>query len=123
MDNFLAMEKIPYFSENNVDKEFYKQFSQLRNILTSRTEQDVHQLNPRNVTGVWFLTEMSCDGNPQLILRSNIKRRTYERMLLSGEIFDIVPHDVAYDYDDIFIDKDLVKEIKEGRLLTIYNKG
>lgn len=119
-----AMKTIPYFSRNNVSEELYEQLSKLRDVLMKRTADDCHQLNKGNVTGIWLLKNMRCCNNPQFILRSSVQRKTLDRMLLIGEIFDLAPHDIAYDYSSDVVkgeDEEVCMEIMNGEVLTIYD--
>ena len=71
------------------------------------------------------------EGNPQILVRSDIPKGTYERILLHNEIFEIIYNDVVYDYDKDFVEdenvihglqKELLGELRAGRVYTIYDK-
>lgn len=60
-----------YFSRDNVDADVYDGLSKLRALLCERGEDDPHLLNKGNVIAIWYLTGLTYDGNPQLIIRKH----------------------------------------------------
>lgn len=132
MDIRERIKKASYFSKSNTDEPLYQQFTKLRETLCRRGADDGHQLNTGNVSGIWLLTGLKYEeGQPQILLRSSLKRTDYERSLLNSEIFDFIKHDVTYDFDEDVIGGDtliqgqqaeLFAEIEAGRILAIYDK-
>lgn len=121
----------PLFSEADMDEELYDGLAQMRAFLCERGAGDSHLLSRDYVLGVWYLTALTFDGNPQLIIRTTIPKGEYEEMLLDKELFDLVHHDIAFDYDeDVLGDAMVVKEtqdellaeILEGRVVTVYRE-
>lgn len=119
----------PFFTKSDVGGETYEGLSQIRALLCERGEGDSHLLNKDNVLGVWYLTSLTFDGNPQLIIRTTIPKGEYEEMLLDKELFDLVHHDIAYDFDKDIVDEsgiiklqnEMITEILEGRIVTVYD--
>ena len=107
-------------------------FQKLQQTILNRKENDPHALNPKNVTGIWYLSGLQYEeGNPQVLVRSDIPKGTYERILLHNEIFEIIYNDVVYDYDKDFVEgenvihglqKELLGELRAGRVYAIYDK-
>lgn len=140
MANQNIQEKIktlPYFSSKDMSADFYERFSKLREALESRGENSTHLLNKKNVTGIWYLTDLAFEeGEPQIIVRVDetnpeLKTGSYTRLLLHGEIFDMIHNDVNYDYEEEINQGDtmikgqqskLFREIEQGRVLTIYDR-
>ena len=132
MDVHEAVKKAPYFSKGNIDEGLYQRLAKLRETLCKREAGDAHQLNTSNVSGIWLLTGLKYEeGQPQILLRTSLKRATYERSLLNSEIFDFIRHDVTYDFDEDVMAGDtliqgqqaeLLEEIEAGRILVIYDK-
>lgn len=140
MANQNIQEKIktlPYFSSKDMSADFYDRFSKLREALESRGENSTHLLNKKNVTGIWYLTDLAFEeGEPQIIVRVDetnpeLKTGSYTRLLLHGEIFDMIHNDVNYDYEEEINQGDtmikgqqskLFREIEQGRVLTIYDR-
>jgi hypothetical protein len=130
------MKNFEYFSRNNIPenifrKDLYDPLTNLRETLLKREAGDTHIFNKGNVTGLWLLTKMTYDGNPQLIMRSPVKSGTIDRLILNGEINGIVYQDVIYDYDTSVLggtqpisgeQEELLEEIEKGNILTIYDK-
>ncbi len=122
---------MPFFSLGTVGDELFRDFNTLKKTLEERGENDHHQLNKGNVTGIWYLSGLKYEeGNPQLLVRSSIKKGTYERILLGSEIWDFVKQDVTFDYDaDLLMgdgmiigtQKELCEEILAGRVYTIFD--
>lgn len=140
MANQNIQEKIktlPYFSSKDMSADFYERFSKLKEALESREENSTHLLNKKNVTGIWYLTDLAFEeGEPQIIVRVDetnpeLKTGSYTRLLLHGEIFDMIHNDVNYDYEEEINQGDtmikgqqskLFREIEQGRVLTIYDR-
>ena len=140
MANQNIQEKIktlPYFSSKDMSADFYERFSKLKEALESRGENSTHLLNKKNVTGIWYLTDLAFEeGEPQIIVRVDetnpeLKTGSYTRLLLHGEIFDMIHNDVNYDYEEEINQGDtmikgqqskLFHEIEQGRVLTIYDR-
>lgn len=121
----------PYFSRDNVAPNVYNGLSKMRTLLCERGEDDPHLLSKGNVTAVWYLTDLTYDGNPQILIRTTIPSGEYEEMLLDKEIFDIIHHDIAYDYDEDVIkgsskikgeQEELFTEILEDRIVLVYDR-
>ena len=121
MGNMTDAEKrlltVPFFSKGAVGEKLAGRFQKLQQTILNRKENDPHALNPKNVTGIWYL--------------SDIPKGTYERILLHNEIFEIIYNDVVYDYDKDFVEgenvihglqKELLGELRAGRVYAIYDK-
>lgn len=126
-----------YFTSSDMSADLYERFTKLRDFITSREKDSPHLLNKKNVTGIWYLTDLAYEeGAPQIIIRVDennpeLKIGSYTRMLLHGEIFDVLYQDVNYDYDEEINKSDtlirglqsrLFSEIEQGRILTVYDK-
>lgn len=120
----------PQLSQDNVDEDVYEGLFKMRSLLCERGEDDPHLLSKGNVIAVWYFTSLTYDGNPQLLIRTTIPSGEYEEMLLDKEMFDLVHHDIAYDYDEDIINgsskiegeqDELFTEILEGRVVTVYD--
>lgn len=127
-----ALNSAPYFSEyDTTDAEIYNGVEKLRELLLSRSEDDPHIINKRTLQNVWILTEYICEDNynPYLIIRSNTKDGTFERIMLAGELFNIIPNEFAYELEAHLIPEnvvwernDIIREILDGRVRKIYDK-
>lgn len=126
--------KAPDFTEGNVESVLAKRFEKLKNLIESRKEDDTHMLNPKNVTGIWYLSALRYEDNlaPLIIVRSPLRKGEYERMLLHKEIFDVIFNDATFDFDTDFVEGDtlikgaqqeLFDEVNKGRVYTIYREG
>ena len=51
----LAVLQAPYYSEMELNEKLEEKFIDLQETLLNRTEQNRHKLNPKNVTGIWYL--------------------------------------------------------------------
>lgn len=136
MGNMTNAEKrlltVPFFSKGTVGEKLAGRFQKLQQTILNRKENDPHALNPKNVTGIWYLSGLQYEeGNPQVLVRSDIPKGTYERILLHNEIFEIIYNDVVYDYDKDFVEgenvihglqKELLGELRAGRVYAIYDK-
>lgn len=126
-----------YFTSSDMNADIYNRFARLRGVITNREEDSPYLLNKKNVTGIWYLTNLSFEeGEPQIIVRvdannPDLKAGSYTRLLLHGEIFDILHNDVNYDYEEEINQGDnmiqglqskLFREIEHGNLLTVYDK-
>lgn len=126
-----------YFTSSDMNADIYNRLAKLRGAITNREEDSPHLLNRKNVTGIWYLTNLSFEeGEPQIIVRvdennPDLKAGSYTRLLLHGEIFDILRNDVNYDYEEEINQGDsmiqglqskLFHEIEQGRVLTVYDK-
>lgn len=126
-----------YFTSSDMNADIYNRLAKLRGAITNREEDSPHLLNRKNVTGIWYLTNLSFEeGEPQIIVRvdennPDLKAGSYTRLLLHGEIFDILHNDVNYDYEEEINQGDtmiqglqskLFHEIEQGRVLTVYDK-
>lgn len=125
------LSRTPLFSNDNVELGLYAKLTELRKILCEREEDSEQLLNKGNIIAVWLLTGLTFDGKPQLIVRKTIASDEYESLLLDKEIFDIVGHDIAYDYDEDVVEgssvivsaqEDLFSEIMENRVVCVYDK-
>ena len=95
MGNMTDTEKrlltVPFFSKGAVGEKLAGRFQKLQQTILNRKENDPHALNPKNVTGIWYLSGLQYEeGNPQVLVRSDIPKGTYERILLHNEIFEII---------------------------------
>ncbi len=126
-----------YFTSSDMNADIYNRLAKLRGVITNREEDSPYLLNKKNVTGIWYLTDLSFEeGEPQIIVRvdennPDLKAGSYTRLLLHGEIFDILHNDVNYDYEEEINQGDtmiqglqskLFHEIEQGRVLTVYDK-
>lgn len=125
-----VLDEAPFFSFLKVGEDLYRRFCELKKILETRDMDDPHQLNPCNVTGVWYFTDLKFEEeNPQLLIRTKIPKKSSEFLLLCAEIHNIVEQDVVFNYDtDLFADgmivgqkQELCEEITANRVLTIYD--
>lgn len=121
-----------WISETNVDKSDYDRLTKLKEVIASRGADDVHQLTAANVTGVWYLASYVAEdtANPQLLVRSRVAAGTYERLLLSKEICEIVNNDDEYDFDTEYLSdgamlkgtcNSLFDAFAHGEVLTVYD--
>lgn len=124
------LDEAPFFSLSKVGEDLYRRFCELKKVLETRSADDPHQLNPRNVTGVWYFTDLKFEeGNPQLLVRTKIPKKSNDFLLLCAEIHNIVEQDAVFDYrTDIFVDgmiigqkHELCGEITANRILTVYD--
>lgn len=131
MDNIKAkLADTPFFSIGTVGDELFQRFKNLKELLERRGAEDFHTLNNEKVTGVWFFTHLKFEEDaPQLLIRTAYDKRSYEYLLVCSEIHEFVKQDVAYHLNDLWGDgmiigqkEELLTEIQEGRLLTIYDK-
>ena len=131
------VKNIRYFTSSDMNEDMYNRLARLREVVMSREENSPHLLNRKNVTGIWYLTDLSFEeGEPQIIVRvdennPDLKIGSYTRLLLHGEIFDILHNDVNYDYEkeinhgDTMIQglqSKLFNEIEQERVLAVYDK-
>ena len=125
------LSEAPFFSMSKVGDDLFKRFSELKTVIQKRGDGDSHQLNRNNVTGIWYLSGLHFEeGAPQILVRTSLKKKSYEHLLMCAEIHEFAEQDVAYDYDtDLAGDnmiigqqKELFEEIAAGRVLTIYDK-
>ena len=123
----LAVLQAPYYSEMELNEKLEEKFIDLQETLLNRTEQNRHKLNPKNVTGIWYLPALTYEtGKPHILVRSPL-----ERMETDDEIFSFIQNDVTYDFDEdliagddviIGLQNELLRELEEGRFYTIYDK-
>lgn len=129
----LAVLQAPYYSEMELNEKLEEKFIDLQETLLNRTEQNRHKLNPKNVTGIWYLPALTYEtGKPHILVRSPLAKGTLERMETDDEIFSFIQNDVTYDFDEdliagddviIGLQNELLRELEEGRFYTIYDKG
>ena len=62
----------PQLSQDNVDEDVYEGLFRMRSLLCERGEDDPHLLSKGNVIAVWYFTNLTYDGNPQLLIRTTI---------------------------------------------------
>ena len=128
----LAVLQAPYYSEMELNEKLEEKFIDLQETLLNRTEQNRHKLNPKNVTGIWYLPALTYEtGKPHILERSPLAKGTLERMETDDEIFSFIQNDVTYDFDEdliagddviIGLQNELLRELEEGRFYTIYDK-
>lgn len=128
----LAVLQAPYYSEMELNEKLEEKFIDLQETLLNRTEQNRHKLNPKNVTGIWYLPALTYEtGKPHILVRSPLVKGTLERMETDDEIFSFIQNDVTYDFDEdliagddviIGLQNELLRELEEGRFYTIYDK-
>lgn len=123
--------KMPYISESNIDEKLYNRFQFMKSVMDKKDEKALHLLNKANITGIWLFTNLKYEEeNPQLLIRTTVKKRSLEYMTLCAEIHEFIKQDVVFDYDTdlsedgmIIGQKDeLIEEILSGRILTVYDK-
>lgn len=60
MGNMTDAEKrlltVPFFSKGAVGEKLAGRFQKLQQTILNRKENDPHALNPKNVTGIWYLS-------------------------------------------------------------------
>ena len=139
-----ALFSAPYLSEYDTsDREVYEGSVKLREVLINRSEDDPHIINKKNLQNVWILTEYydanddivittPCGNpirNPYLLISSNTKVGTMERLTLVGELFSYVPHEYAFEINAHNFSSpsskeyaDICSEIIAGRVRKIYDK-
>lgn len=119
---------VPFFNAGN-SGELHEKIKKTRDLLISRNYLDNHQFCRKKVSGLWLL-KLSYEGAPQIIVRTEVPLGGFERLLLHGELFDLIGQDVVYDYQVDIVDgtsmikglkEELIKEIKAKRILTIYD--
>ncbi|GEM_PF-5953849 len=123
------LKKTPYINENT---KCYEQLSQLRKVLKEPDVEQYPHLCDGRVIAVWYLSGLTFDDNnsPQLLVRASASKDAVDRVYFNAEIHRLAQNDIAYDYDSDLIGEDdlmtaqqLVKEIKAGRVCTIYDRN
>ena len=129
-DIMIKLATAPFFSFGKVGTDLFQKFENLKEIIQKRGAEDFHTLNNEKVTGVWYFTRLKFEGNaPQLLIRTEYEKKSYEYLLVCSEIHEFLGQDVAFHLNDLFTEnmiigqrEELASEILEGRLLTIYDK-
>jgi len=109
-------------------EEYSDKFMSLHTALDSNA---LAYLNKSNVTGLWVFTDWFYNDKhyPIFLIRSEIQAGTIEWSKLTEELYNLVPHENAFGYNEDFIgvnmDDTITEEIRyaaiEGRLLSIYD--
>lgn len=143
-----ALFSAPYLSEYDTsDREVYDGSVKLREALATRSPEDAHIINKGNLHNVWILTDyyakddvIAVEGNvssygndiknPYIIINSNTKIGTIDRLMLVGELFGYIPHEYAFEINAYNFSSpsdneyyDIVNEILAGRVRKIYDEG
>ena len=127
----LRLNKLPLLKRGDISDSEYRGFEALRELLQSRDESDPHLLKKSNVSGIWLFKDRRLERTnaPQLFVRSSLSGEDMRSLNL--EIFEIVHHDVIYDYNEDFVKKGSILlnnraviawEIENERLFTVYDK-
>lgn len=125
------LKTVPFFSESNVSDALNRRFTDLKRTLEQRSEHDHRLLNSGNVTGVWYLPKLCFEeGSPQILVRTPLKKKSYEYLLLCAELHEFVKQDVAFHFDtDLSTDgmiigqqAELLQEIVNEQVLVIFDK-
>ncbi len=71
----------------------------------------LHERYADKVSGLWYLNERDCDGRIQVVLRTDLKRKTdIEHIYLCADISRILGDALVYDYNDINAQKILTPD-------------
>lgn len=83
MGNMTDTEKrlltVPFFSKGAVGEKLAGRFQKLQQTILNRKENDPHALNPKNVTGIWYLSGLQYE----LSVRNLLNRRHRKRCTLT----------------------------------------
>lgn len=115
----------------NKKTEHYERLLRLRRALKEPDAEKYPHLCDGRVTAVWYLSGLTFDDNnaPQLLVRASASKDAIDRVYFNAELHRFAHNDIAYDYDSDLMDEDaligqqLVKEIKAGRVYTIYDRN
>ncbi len=115
---------LPDYTKKSKTLEFREKSKKVREFIKENMQYEI--------TGLWYLTALTYDDAPQLIIRTTKRFSTYDKLVLHGKIFDIFFQDVIYSYEDdvvghdgmiIGLQNELIEEIRSGRVLTIYDEN
>ena len=114
------------FERDDFSKKKFDKLTQLRNDLINPDSSTNPYLSTKYITGLWYFTELTWDGAPQLLIRKgkNLNLDVFDKLYIDSAIFDYICHDVAYDYEKEIAhgqDKMLCDQIVKGNIVTIYD--
>jgi hypothetical protein len=121
-DYIEKIENVPFLTKD-YSEQIYALF---KNAITELRERD----RMPHITGLWFITEPTCDGGMQILVRSPIPVKTTMRLQIDGLLCDLLHHEIAYDYERDFIEgsgmvitdiDDIEFWIDEGQVLCVYD--
>lgn len=92
----LAVLQAPYYSEMELNEKLEEKFIDLQETLLNRTEQNRHKLNPKNVTGIWYLPALTYEtGKPHILVRSPLAKvhwSVWKQMMKSSHLSRMMSH-------------------------------
>lgn len=116
-----ALKNAEYVSLDNTSFELLEKFDKLRksNIVSKK-----------ELSGIWYFPKLTYDGAPQLLIRTNYGKNSIEYLMLCAQIHTYIEQDICYSVDVLkqdcfFIEgqqEELVEEILNNRVLTIYDR-
>lgn len=94
----MLMLALPKYSECDIHPELYEKALKSRRYIKENPEYAI--------TGLWYLTGLTWEGAPQLLIRLSQKtdKENYDEILkslqLNSDLFDIFCQDVIYNFDE-----------------------
>ena len=126
----------PFFTDYGLTPKKTSEFTDiLYTILTSTIIDKDHIINKNTVTGIWYLTDIQDDENPdpEFIIRTSIKSTNGDDGTLAYELDNICSFTTYYGYcdevlrDDTFfvegVASKLREEIVRGNIVMIYDEN
>ena len=116
-----ALKNAEYVSSDNTSSELLEKFKKLK---------DSKIVDKKELSGIWYLPNLTYDGAPQLLIRTNYSKNSIEYLMLCTQIHTYIEQDVCYSLDILkqdcfFIEgqqEELVEEILNNRVFTIYDE-
>ena len=121
MDYIKVLNEARIITSDDIDEKRFTLFRSCEGIL----KKDYPEIQK-----VWWISENTCDGGTQILIKCNIPVKNLDRTELNGFLAELLDAEIIYDYDRDFINNtgmvksaDSFKEwLEEGKIFILYNK-